>query len=295
MEVMPVKKLVGYISLMALIFLFAPSVSSNVGITVNWGAFTHPILDNGGKPLENLCLVQLIWDADGDGIDQPGEDGLPSDGDELLDFSYTGCGSFFAGKFSKNTNLRNVGAGERIYVRAWDAEKTSEATNYGDTRVLDPGLWVVDNRVGLTVDATEDTPWGTTLWWGPADVPLGRLARTYRTELLQNHPNPFYENTTIGYCVPGVRTWEMMKGGDRNAVYDETDLNSVSIRIYDVSGRMVRKVVGAHRLPGYHQIIWDTKDDHGRKVPSGSYFCRLSIKGSDGSARTITKKMVSLK
>ncbi len=289
------KKLVACISLTALVFLIAAPAASNVGINVNWGAFTHPILDKGGKPLDDLCLVQLIWDADGDGIDPPGEDGLPSGGDELLDISYTGCGSFFAGKFSENTNLKIVGRGECIYVRAWNAEKIGKATHYGDTRVLDPGLWVVDNRVGLTVDATEDTPWGTTLWWGPADVPLGRLARYYRTELLQNRPNPFLGNTTIGYCVPGVRTWEMMKGGDRNAVYDETDLNSVSVRIYDVSGRMVRKVVGAHRLPGYHQIAWDAKDDLGRRVPSGSYFCRLSIKKSDGSARTITKKMVLLK
>lgn len=284
-----------YITVCALLVLIAVPAISNVGITVNWGAFTHQILDYNGEPLEDLCLVQLIWDADHDGIDEPGEDGLPSGGDELLDISFTGSGSFFAGKFSRNTNLRDVGAGERIYVRAWNAEKISKATHYGDTRVLDPCQWVVDNRVGLTVDATEDTPWGTTVTWVPTGLALGRLARTYRTELLQNHPNPFHGSTTIGYCVPGVRTWEMMKGGDRNAIYDETDLNSVSIRIYDVSGRMLRKVVGAHRLPGYHQITWDTKDDLGRKVPSGSYFCRLSIKGSDGSARTITKKMVLLK
>ena len=295
MEVMRVKKLVACISLTALIFLIAAPASPNVGINVNWGAFTYPILDGDGQPLKDLCLVQLIWDADHDGIDLPGEDGLPSGGDELLDISFTGSGSFFAGKFSRNANLRNVGAGERIYVRAWNAEMISEATHYGDTRVVEPGLWTVDNRVGITVDATEDRSWGTTIPWGPTGAALGRLVRTYRTELPQNHPNPFYGNTTIGYCVPGTRTWEMMKGGDRNAVYDETDLNSVSIRIYDVSGRMVRKVVGAHRLPGYHQITWDTKDDLGRRVPSGSYFCRLSIRSSDGSARTITKKMVLLK
>jgi len=284
-----------YITVFGLLVLTAVPALSNVGITVNWGAFTHPILDDNGEKLKDLCLVQLIWDADHDGVDEPGEDGLPSGGDELLDISFIGSGSFFAGKFSRNTDFRNVGTDERIYVRAWNAEKIAEATRYGDTRVLRDGFWTIDNRVGLTVDATEEKAWRTTMPWVPTGIALGRLARRYRAELLQNHPNPFYKSTTIGYCVPGVRTWELMKGGDRNVVYDETDLNSVNIRIYDVSGRMVRKVVGAHRLAGYHQIIWDTKDDRGRKVPSGSYFCRLSIKGSDGSARTITKKMVLLK
>ena len=129
----------------------------------------------------------------------------------------------------------------------------------------------------------------------PNGVPLGRLANAYSVNVFQNHPNPFHGNTTIGFCAPGTRIWEMLEGGNRLTVFGETDLSSVDVSIYDVSGIRIRQLITGRRLPGYYQIVWDAKDDLGQRMPSGSYFCRLSIKSSDGSGRTITKKMVLLK
>jgi hypothetical protein len=50
---------------------------------------------------------------------------------------------------------------------------------------------------------------------------------------------------------------------------------SVSLRIFDVQGRMVRELAtGPHGLGNYH-VTWDATDASGRRVPAGAYLCRL--------------------
>ena len=275
---------------------FRKAILDDVGVAVNWGAFQNPILDHDGAVLKDGCLIQLVWDADGDGIDEPGEGGIPSGGDELLDVSYTRQGSFFPGKFSNNTTLGNVGVGERIYVRAWNAETVKNATYYGDTRLVQPSLWSVGNSMRMALDATEGGSWCTAARWSLQGVLLWRLERTYSAELLQNHPNPFKGHTAISYWVAGRRVWGMTDDGkDIITYYGGSDNNIANVSVYDATGRCVRKLVDEARVPGFYQVVWDGKDDLGQKVPSGSYFCRLSTKNLDGSATTITKKMILLK
>ena len=50
----------------------------------------------------------------------------------------------------------------------------------------------------------------------------------------------------------------------------------VGLRIYDVSGRLVRTLVEGPRLQGQHRIPWDGTDRAGRPVASGVYFARLT-------------------
>lgn len=50
----------------------------------------------------------------------------------------------------------------------------------------------------------------------------------------------------------------------------------VQLRVYDVSGRLVRTLLDDHRPAGVHAAIWDGRDDHGREVTSGTYFCELA-------------------
>lgn len=49
----------------------------------------------------------------------------------------------------------------------------------------------------------------------------------------------------------------------------------VSILIYDVNGRRVKTLVDGEMPAGYYQLSWDTRDDRGMAVSSGSYFCRM--------------------
>lgn len=51
----------------------------------------------------------------------------------------------------------------------------------------------------------------------------------------------------------------------------------VELKIYDVTGRLVRKLVDDVQESGLKQIVWDRKDEKGKPVSSGVYFCKLII------------------
>jgi hypothetical protein len=78
--------------------------------------------------------------------------------------------------------------------------------------------------------------------------------------LYPNVPNPFNPSTTIRYDMPA--------GG-----------GAVTLRIYDVAGRLVRTLVDGPQAAGQKTVTWNGKDDRGRSVVSGVYFYRLEAPG----------------
>jgi hypothetical protein len=88
--------------------------------------------------------------------------------------------------------------------------------------------------------------------------------------LEQNMPNPFNPTTTISY--------RLDVGG------------AVSLRVYDVSGKLVRVLVDGLRPAGYHEAHWDSRDESGHTVASGVYIYQLEAPGYLES-----RKMVLLK
>ncbi len=89
--------------------------------------------------------------------------------------------------------------------------------------------------------------------------------------LTQNSPNPFNPATTIRFSIP--------EGGA-----------DVSLRIYDLRGRLVRVLVDGRRNGGEHTVFFDGHNGSGRQLPSGVYLYRL-ISGEF----TVTRKMLLLK
>ena len=75
--------------------------------------------------------------------------------------------------------------------------------------------------------------------------------------LLQNFPNPFNPETTIGY--------ELAESAD------------VTLQIYNVVGQVVRTLMTAEpQSVGRYQVRWDGMDDRGMPVSSGIYFYQIS-------------------
>jgi hypothetical protein len=71
-------------------------------------------------------------------------------------------------------------------------------------------------------------------------------------------PNPFSAETTIHYNVPAEGA-------------------GVTIRLYDIRGRLVRTLVEDSEPGGAHEVMWDGRDRTGRTVASGVYFASVSI------------------
>ena len=49
----------------------------------------------------------------------------------------------------------------------------------------------------------------------------------------------------------------------------------MSLRIHDVTGQLVRQLVAGEQPAGRHQVEWDGRNDRGKRVASGVYFCEL--------------------
>ena len=120
-----------------------------------------------------------------------------------------------------------------------------------------------DSAGNSTEDAsTGDFKIGTTS--GVGDLPAGRLA------LAQNSPNPFNPRTEISFSLPSQQ--------------------SVSLRIYNVEGRLVRTLLQGVQAAGPKTVVWSGKDDSGNQAASGLYFYRLTT-----DSGTLTRKMTLLK
>ncbi len=99
-----------------------------------------------------------------------------------------------------------------------------------------------------------------------ADVAEGQLpAMAYMSP---GFPNPLNPGTSIAFGLP-------QPGGH------------VSLRVYDVSGRLVRTLVDGELPPGRHSSRWDGRDDAGTPVASGVYFYMLDAPGFSARGKGI--------
>jgi hypothetical protein len=97
------------------------------------------------------------------------------------------------------------------------------------------------------------------------------VATPAHSALHQNTPNPFNPVTTVSF--------DLARDGH------------VSLRVYDVTGRLVRTLVDDPTTAGYNrQVTWNGLDDAGKRVPSGIYFYRMVAPD-----RRVSRKMILLK
>ncbi len=73
--------------------------------------------------------------------------------------------------------------------------------------------------------------------------------------LLATRPNPFRHAVTIEYRLPAA--------------------TAVELAVYDVTGRLVRRLVSGVEPAGVREIRWNGRDDYSRLVASGVYFVKM--------------------
>lgn len=64
----------------------------------------------------------------------------------------------------------------------------------------------------------------------------------------------------------------------------------MTLDIYGVQGRVVRRLVSEHLPRGAHEVNWNGSDDGGHAVSTGVYFVRL-VAGE----KVLTRRIVLLK
>jgi len=89
--------------------------------------------------------------------------------------------------------------------------------------------------------------------------------------LLANYPNPFNPITEIRFSLPEATT--------------------VSLEVYDLSGRRVRTLLaGESRDAGLQGITWDGRDDAGVAMPSGVYLSRIQAAEFNAARKLVLLK-----
>lgn len=104
-----------------------------------------------------------------------------------------------------------------------------------------------NDRDGLVFEATIDSV-SLQVETEIHSVPLG-------FNLSQNYPNPFNPETRISFQLPAAA--------------------HVIMRIYNVRGQEVLRLLDRTYEAGTHTVRWDGKDSHGNPTPGGIYFYRF--------------------
>jgi hypothetical protein len=93
-----------------------------------------------------------------------------------------------------------------------------------------------------------------------ADVALG----------IEVGPNPAHPSTVIAYNIPVE--------------------SRLSLRIYDVRGRLVKSVFEGTRMPGEYKTEWNGRNEDGEEVGAGIYFIRLDAGKAHASKKAVLVK-----
>lgn len=187
-----------------------------------------------------------------------------------------------------NFGARNVQEG--IELR-WDLENAAGLRGFevqrsvnGETRMATESPLEVKDGAGVFVDRVTGLENGTQVGYrlvgvfadGRTELISGETTVLYqrslptRLTLEQNLPNPFNPSTKIFFAVPTN--------------------GRVTLRIYDLAGRLVNELVNGELQAGTHEVVWDGRDNGGRSVASGSYLYRIQ-----SNDQVQTKRMVLLK
>ena len=88
--------------------------------------------------------------------------------------------------------------------------------------------------------------------------------------LRQNYPNPFNSETVIEFS--------MLKA------------IPISINIYNQLGQKVKHFYNIYERPGFYQVLWNGKDEDGRKLETGIYFYQMVTHNLSETRRMILIK-----
>jgi hypothetical protein len=166
---------------------------------------------------------------------------------------------------------------------------TSISVEETDTGVLDPSEYSVDFLADTLADFSRDTKIsyetvtrrdsGYDIVFSATDA-SGREAN-FTLQVggsaglkLQDsfaYPNPFEESTDMFYTL-------------------STDVKDVDVKIFTVSGRMIRELRGTVR-GGINSVTWDGRDDEGDQVANGMYFFKIEVEAFSGQKKDVVGKM----
>ena len=165
------------------------------------------------------------------------------------------CGSLaFAQNYKCDWSVVGIGGGDMAGT-AYKCGATAGQTAAGFITAPNYwaliGYWLPEGQVGVREQA-----------YSPNQDPL-------KTLLYAPKPNPFRAALTIRYSLAAE--------------------GRVTLRVHDLTGRVVRTLADGVLRPGRHSLNWSGTDDRGRELARGVYFCRFKA----GDHREVKKLLLT--
>lgn len=229
-----------------------------------------------GNPSADLWLIKT--DSIGDTTWTKTYGGIVDDfGEEVFEDTIE-AGFFFTGKtqsFGAGDKdvwlVRTDTLGDTLWTMIWGGENDDRGHSVAFVP-WDSG-YLIAGYTKTYGPANEDIWLIRTGLGEPYDPPVGIEEVEFSERdfsLSQNYPNPFLGRTTIKYAVPSKV--------------------NVTLKIYDISGRIVKTIFDKEIEAGSYTVIWDGRNNSGKKVPGGIYFLRFKTE-----KHNFTRKMLKMK
>jgi hypothetical protein len=151
------------------------------------------------------------------------------------------CGSIgLAQNYRCDWSVNGIGGGKMTgaYTCGATAGQTAAGQITGSNYWALIGFWQPEGATGVREQA-----------YSPNAGPLV-------TRLHSPFPTPFVRGVTIRYSLAAE--------------------GRVSLRVHDLTGRVVRTLADNVMRPGRYSLSWNGTDDRGRELARGVYFCRLT-------------------
>jgi len=202
----------GYLILLTIILAVSLNAQPYMITATNYASgFFGVVADENGQPLAAGSLVQLIWDSQGNGMNDPAENGMPTGDDQLLGTCFVAVtgGAPSEGTFVLPGTAPT--AGGWIYLRAFNAASPSAGTFYSESlaeypvpTMADPVLYGVQFPDAMTTSlgGTTDLTVSLTPANPPIIIPTNGGEFDYSLDIVNNVQNPVDFDVWVDVVLP---------------------------------------------------------------------------------------------
>ena len=161
----------------------------------------------------------------------------------------------------------------QAYVISPDGANVSQAITYVNQLIMDKVLTNDESAKDIAdyINNGRVVPAG----WIPTSTPVIYYERDRKGAIVylgKGYPNPFTSTASIAFALKGEA------------------LVPVDLKVFDVSGRVVKTLINDALEPGQHMVSWNGMGENGAKVSSGIYFYELRTPTSSATGKLVYRR-----
>jgi hypothetical protein len=146
---------------------------------------------------------------------------------------------------------------------------------------------IVDLEQTTLALTTALEPLTTYYWQVRAYDPTGRGSLSAVSSFVTASGSAAVSDAGTAVAAPQLRATPNPFNPATRLAFRQPTAGRILLTVYDVRGRLVRRLADEHRPAGEHVVWWDGRDEDGRACASGLYFARLET-----TAAVLSHKLV---